>query len=146
MSWATEEMKSWLPTLLSELHRESLKPQGYRKERRTFVRDCGAYKERYNFQGSSWNGTGVKWRFYLNVGLEFTDLEPRQIWSYFANTHWATRIPSVVPEAPHWWDYSEQTDRAEIKKELAQLICRASEGLKVEASNIRNRYLAKQRP
>ena len=146
MSWAPEEMKSWLPTLLSELHREILKPQGYRKEGKTFVRDCGPYKERYNFQGSSWNGTGVKWRFYLNVGLEFTDLEPERDWSYFANTHWATRVRGVVPEAPKQWDYSEKTNRAEIKKEIAQLICRASEGLKAEASNIRNQYIAKRKP
>ena len=145
MSWTPEDMKKWLPVLLSEFHREVLKPQGYRKEGKTFVRDCGSYKERYNFQGSSWNGSGVKWRFYLNVGLEFTDLEPERNWSYFANTHWATRIRSVVPDAPRWWEYSEKTNRAEIKKELAHLIGRASESLKAEASNTRSEYVAKKR-
>lgn len=139
-------MKRWLTTLLSELHREVLKPRGFRKKGKTFVRDCGSYRERYNFQGSSWNGTGVKWRFYLNVGLEFSDLEPERYWSYFANTHWAARVESIVADAPAMWDYSEVTDREEMKRDLAGVICTASERLMTDADRIREQYIAKRKP
>ena len=49
--------KAWLAQLLSELHRESLKPAGFRKEGNTFSRDRGSYTERFNFQGSSWSNS-----------------------------------------------------------------------------------------
>ena len=135
-------MKKWLSSFLSELHREYLKPKGFRKEGKTFLRDKGSHRERLHFQGSSWNGTGVRWRFYLNAGLEFPDLEPRGRWTHFANTHWASRIKQVVPEAPVQWDYSEATDREALKKELVSIVCQASDRLALDAHSIREQYLA----
>jgi hypothetical protein len=146
MSETHVDMKRWLSILLSELHRETLKPRGFRKEGKTFVRDHGVYRERYNFQGSSWNGTGVKWRFYLNVGLEFLDLEPERYWSYFAHTHWAARLDTVVGDAPAQWDYSPETDRTELKQNLGRLIDTASEHLVAKVGKIREQYVAKRKP
>lgn len=95
--------KVWLTKLLSELHRESLKPAGFSKDGRTFSRDRGEYVERFNFQGSSWS-SAAETLFYLNVGVEFTEFGPaEQDWMYFKRTHWAARVDELVPikASPH---------------------------------------------
>src|SRR5262245_17391457 len=95
--------KAWLAELLSELHRESLKPAGFRKERNTFSKVCGAYTLRFNFQGSSWSSF-AETVFYLNVGVEFAEFGPaEQNWVYFKRTHWAGRINELLPGAPDDW-------------------------------------------
>jgi hypothetical protein len=135
-------MKNWLNDVLAELHKENLKPLGFTKVRHTFSRDCGTYWERFNFQGSTWNGTGVKWRFYINVGIEFKDLNPNPHWSYFSHTHWAARVDKLASSAPEEWDYDASTDREELKVQLAQLIVEASRTLRSRTERIRREYLA----
>ena len=134
-------MDDWIKTLLSELHVESLKHLGFRKKARTFSRDCGTYWERFNFQGSSWNSTGIKWRFYLNVGIEFKDIAPERYWSYFANTHWANRIDHLLPNAPKDWDYNQSTNKTKLKLEIIELIKEASVILATQHNNLRENYI-----
>jgi hypothetical protein len=134
--------KAWLAELLSELHRESLKPAGFRKERSTFSRDRRAYTERFNFQGSSWS-SWVETLFYLNVGVEFAEFGPAdRDWVYFKRTHWACRIDELVPGAPDDWRCGEATDRAALKAQLAELVTRASEQIAARLPELRAAYLA----
>ncbi|WP_306535296.1 DUF4304 domain-containing protein [Geobacter sp.] len=136
-------MKRWLDTLLSELQTEYLKSAGYRKQGRTFSRSRSGYTERFNVQGSSWNGTGVKWRFYLNVGIEFNDVPPELYWSYFSHTHWAARAEALVTDAPSDWNYDSNTDRVALKALLAQTIFAASRTLEARSADLRAEYLNK---
>src|SRR5688500_18080618 len=111
--------KAWLAGLLSELHRESLKPAGFRKEGNTFSRDHEVYTERFNFQGSSWS-SWAETLFYLNVGVEFSEFGPAERdWVYFRRTHWAGRIDELVPGAADDWRCGATTDRAALKAQLA---------------------------
>jgi hypothetical protein len=136
------DLKKWLSSLLSELHAESLKPLGYRKEARTISRDCGPYWERFNFQGSSWNDA-TSGRFYINVGIEFKDLAPRERWSYMPHTHWADRLETVVVSAPSQWVYDGHTDRPNTKAQLREHLIAAGPVLQGRASQLREEYLAK---
>ena len=135
-------MNKWLDQFLSGFHQAYLKKLGFRKVRHTFSRDMGSYWERFNFQGSAWNGAGKDyWTFYLNVGVEFKDLEPERNWSYFPHTHWADRIQTVVSDAPGGWDYNLDTDREALMQELASYILQASEKMAAESSGLRSHYL-----
>lgn len=133
--------KAWLSSLLSELHREALKPAGFRKEGSTFSRDRGAYTERFNFQGSI-GSTSEETLFYLNIGVEFSAYEssPRD-WIYLRNVHWATRVDDLVPETPERWVCKSDVDRATLKTELAGVIRRASEEVARRIDEIRDKYL-----
>src|SRR5215213_1963631 len=105
-------MNKWLDQFLTDFHQTYLKELGFRKVRHTCSRDMGSYWERFNFQGSTSNGAGSQyWKFYLNVGAEFKDIEPERNWSGFAHTHWADRIETVVSGAPPSWGYDLDTDR-----------------------------------
>ena len=136
------EMKGWLDEFLGEFHRTRLKPSGFKKARRTFSRDRGRYWERFNFQGSTANYPGVDdWRFYLNVGVEFKDVASRRDWSYFAQTHWAARLESVIASAPPVWKYNTRTHRFEQAEELETLILEASAKIAAHVDGIRAHYL-----
>lgn len=138
-------MNKWLNQFLSEFHQAYLKKLGFKKVRHTFSRDMGDYWERFNFQGSAWNGASDQyWTFYLNVGVEFKDLEPRRHWSYFPHTHWAERIQTVVSDAPADWEYNLNTDRHALMRELASYMSRASEKMATENSGLRGYCLEGQ--
>ena len=134
-----DTLKTLLNTLLSDVHREHLKPV----DGRTFSRDKGNYFERFHFQGSTQNYAGVEdWRFYINVGVEFKDLEPRRWWSLFPHTHWATRIDALVSGAPSHWTYNLGTDREEFINEIAMLVNSASASMARDIDRIRQQCLS----
>ena len=136
-------LKEWLNQFLSEFHRGYLKELGYKKASRTFSRDMGSYWERFNFQGSRSNDPDRdKWRFYLNVGVEFKDLEPRKYWSLFPHTHWSTRVESIVHKAPRQYEYNSRTNRETLRRELFSYLQSASEKIARESANIRIQYLS----
>jgi hypothetical protein len=117
------DLKDWLPNFLSEFHRSQLKPLGFKKERRTFWRDMGAYRECFNFQGDEFNGV-AGWRFYLNVGVEFGDLPAREHWSGFPHTLTETIVLACT---------------------LRQVTTEASRAVAGEIDQIRERVLAESR-
>lgn len=135
-----------LSQLLSALHRDHLKPAGFRKEGSTFSRAQEVYTERFHFQGSSWS-SGDETRFYLNAGVEFADYEPGiRNWMYLKNTHWACRIDRLVRGAPEHWDCSEATDQAGLARDLARLIESASGKMAARLDTLREDYLSRTRP
>ena len=102
----------------------------------------GEYWERFNFQGSAWNFADDEyWTFYLNVGVEFKDLEPQKYWSYFPNTHWADRIKTVNPDVPASWNYNLDTDQEAIMPELEAQILKASAKMANQKEGLRHHYL-----
>jgi hypothetical protein len=130
-----------LSTLFTQLHREQLKPRGFKKERYTFTRDTGPYVERFNFQGSAWSSAAEK-RFYINVGVWFPEYaEDTSGSGYFSGNHWATRVESFVPDAPPHWDVDATTDLAALSARLATLIERASSRLAERVGTCRDEYL-----
>lgn len=129
-----------LSTLFSRLHREHLKPCGFKKERYTFTRDAGPYLERFNFQGSDFSSSAEK-RFYINVGIWFPEFADDTTGSgYFSGNHWATRIARVVPEAPPHWDADGATDVAALAAQLARLVGEASGRLAERVGACRDEY------
>lgn len=135
-------MKEWLDEFLREFQKNHLKELGFKKVRRTFSRDLGDYWERFNFQGSSWNSSDEEtWLYYINLGVEFKDIEPRKYWSYFPHTHWSGRIESVVGAASVVGQYDENTNKEELAKNLKRYILEASGKMLAEIKGLRQYYL-----
>ena len=135
-------MKKWLDEFLSKFHKKYTKELGFRKVRRTFSRDKGEYFERFNFQSSMSNVSGVEnWKFYFNVGVEFKDLEPRKNWSLFPNTHWSDRLGIVLKTVPSVWEYNKNTDKDSLAKKLNEVILEASQKISKEIEGLRMHYI-----
>jgi len=111
--------------------------------RHTFSRDMDGYTERIQFQGSSGNDSDGPWRFYINLGVEFTDLPPRTPCRDFPATHCWTRIEHIVPDAPKQYDLPD-TSTAEFASELAGYLDCASRQSARQIRQIRSSY--EQRP
>jgi len=102
----------------------------------------GTYWEHFNFQASQWNGApGVHWSFYLNVGVEFKDLERRKNYVFLAQTHCAGRIEQIVLSAPHAWRYNAETNREALIRELLPLIESASQIMACNITHLRSQYV-----
>lgn len=139
-------MNKWLNQFLTDFHKTHLKKFGFSKVRHTFSRDMGKYWERFNFQSEAWNSAGNKyWKFYLNVGIEFKDLEPQKPWLYLSHTHWADRIKTVNPDAPYCWNYNLDTDREALMRELEAQILKASAKMANETAGLKRHYLKGKR-
>jgi hypothetical protein len=137
-------MKNWIPTLLSELHKQYLKPLGFTKVRQTVSRDRGGYQEHFNFQSSRSN-FGDERRFHLNVEIKFNDLDAgTQYWSYLTGgTHWAGWPRQLVKGAPEHWDCNPSTNRERLKEDLRDLILKASQRLAERASELKAEYIGR---
>lgn len=124
VSSALDVMNTEISALLSMLHKEWLKPAGFRKQRNVFFRQHEQHIERFSFQISARPGQGA---FFLNCGIEFLD-EPFVVpWIFLKDTHWGGRIRSVVANTPMDWFYNDATDLNLLATELAGLILQASE-------------------
>jgi hypothetical protein len=124
---------------LSRLHREYLKPRGYKKSRHTFSRDCGAFTERFQLQGSAWNEASGPWRFYVNVGVEFHGVPPRKPARGFPGTHCWTRIENLVPGAPVEYDLP-LADQDAFAAAVSGYVKAASERLASGIGGVRSAY------
>ena len=132
-------MLDFVEPFFRRLHREHLKPRGYTKVRRTFSRDMQAYIERVQFQGSSWNDANSPWRFYINFGLQFRELQERSPARDFPQTHCWTRIEHLVPDAPQEYDLSEG-DSPCLLQQLPAYIELASHRVAKHIHDIRKDY------
>jgi hypothetical protein len=90
----------------SLLHREYLKPLGFKKVRRTFSREHERHIERYQLQGSAWNTDGMRWTFYLNCGITFIGLPRRQPDPDFPHAHAYMRAGYFTDKALAQYDVS----------------------------------------
>lgn len=146
-------MPDVLTEFVNRLHREHLKPLGFKKQNRTFERNTGTYDERFNVQGSNWS-TAVEKRFYINVGLRFVAYQDdKSSVGYFAGiNHWGTRIEWLVPGAPKQWDVNADTDLDALLSEVKPLIDAARVQLAERQSDFvreyqeRKKRVAERRP
>jgi hypothetical protein len=112
----------------SDLHRQYLKPRGYRKVRHNFSRAMDGYVEHFGFQGSAYNDAAGAWRFYINVGVEFPELPRGNV-----------RIADVVPGAPSDFDLPASGHDA-LADRIAELVLRASESIAAQSPEIRRAF------
>jgi hypothetical protein len=134
----TSAMQAVVQQFFSRLHTSYLKAKGYKKQRHTFRRDLKGFTEHVQFQGSAWNGGDSRWRFYVNFGVQFHGLPPRDPDRDLPGTHCWTRIESIVPEAPSELTLVGEDDH--LASELALHLERASDRVAQEISLLRKRY------
>lgn len=132
-------MRDSVSQFFSRLHRDYLKPRGYKKVRHNFSREADGYTERVQFQGSAWNDSSRPWTFYINFGIEFASLAPRTPCRDFPSTHCWTRIEYLVADAPDRYDIPD-ADTTGFAAEIAGYVARASEQVRVQISQIRRVY------
>lgn len=129
--------RNWLDGFLRELHKSHMKPMGFKKTSHTFIRRHAGFRELYNFQGSRFNRPAVNpWRFHINVGVIFDDLEKPAFSMGIAGSHWASRPNIMFDGIPLYWEYDAQTDIERLAAELADVIKRCSGKLLSEIDNI----------
>ena len=131
----------------SELHRTHLKPAGFKKERRTFIRERPGFIERFQFQGSQWNDRNRPWVFYINAGVQFPDLPRMQPDMDFPHTHANDRIERILPMQEGFagrWELSESNYEAMLAR-LPPLLEQASAVLEPLAKRIYPRCKAEGR-
>jgi hypothetical protein len=110
----------------SELHILHLKARGFKKTRHTFSRSHDGYTEHYQVQGSAWNGSNVPWTFYLNCGISFDGLPPRNPDRDFPHTHAWMRAPVFTAAAQSQYDITVENLGASATQ-LAEVIRQCSE-------------------
>ncbi|MBL8125778.1 MAG: DUF4304 domain-containing protein [Pyrinomonadaceae bacterium] len=139
-------MRKWLDELASVLHRNYLKPIGFKKNARTFTRDQGEYLERINLQ-SGWSAPGMKkWTYYVNVGVVFKGIPLAGMSFGQPNVHWSQRIETIVGGAYKIRRYSEEKDTDREATELAGYVIAASENVQKEIVNIRKLVVHRKKP
>lgn len=111
---------------VAQLHREHLKPVGFKKNRHTFVRSHDGYAEHYQIQGSAWNDPSTAWSCYLNCGISFDGLPARSPDKDFPRTHGWMRSGVFVKNARPQYDVTV-ANSAVMAKEIAEVISRCSD-------------------
>ena len=125
--------------LTAQLHTRHLKPRGFKKKGRTFSCAHAAYSEHYNIQGSAWNSSDEPWRFYVNVGINFTDIPLRDaagMWKYHAHT----RLPFLVRSAPAEYDLTP-VNFEQLLEQLADEFLKCSEYFSRRHAILKESYL-----
>ena len=119
-------MKTLGDEFVTAVHFDHLKPLGFKKTRRTFVRDCGEYAEHYQVQGSAWNSGAAPWTCYLNCGISFRGLSRRAPDGDFPRTHAWMRASLFVPSAREQYDVTSLGMKS-MAAELAGVIAQCSQ-------------------
>ena len=111
--------------LLSRLHKDVLKPQGFRKEGCNFRRFPGdGLGQIINFQRSFWND-GQECRFTINIGIYAEAGEEIQNVKFKEyECHLRTRTAGVSSRyhGDHWWSIFPGRDMDKLFEELKQLM------------------------
>lgn len=105
----------------------------------------GSYTEHIQFQGSAWNDSNLPWRFYINFGVEFHDLPPRNPCRDFPATHCWTRIEALIPDAAAEYDLP-QTVSPDFAADIAASLQRSSDHVARTLPQIRSAYESKSWP
>lgn len=103
-------MRETVQRFLSKLHKETMKPLGFKKQRFTFVRQLPERVEYINFQGSAWNQQKT-WVFYINIAVEFSELASyrEQSGAWFKRAHAWGRSDGIVPHTPKQFELDDST-------------------------------------
>lgn len=101
-------------TFCSLFHASATKSAGFTKKGRLFRRKHEGFEEIFQIQGSAWNAAGEPWRFYINSGIQFSDLDVRH--RGFSDSHAGCRLSVLVSTAPEHYDVSPSTIDSVITK------------------------------
>lgn len=134
-------MNDLMKRITTNIHAEYLKTMGFKKNRQRFCLTSTNYIVHLDFQSSSWNTLRISSIFYLNIGVQFTDLPPNPYWTGIPDTHWAGRIHSLVSSAPHQWKCDEKTDIQSLIREIAGLITQGLTEIQKRATDMKQEYL-----
>jgi len=132
-------MKTLSDAFVAQLHSDHLKPVGFRKTRHTFVRSHEAYAEHYQIQGSAWNDRTRPWTCYLNCGIGFEDVLPRNPDEDFPRTHAWMRAGVFVADARSQYDVTIDNMKA-TAAEVADVIRQCSQYFQRRHSVLRECY------
>jgi hypothetical protein len=124
---------------VASLHAEHLKPLGFKKTRHTFVRSLGEYSEHFQIQGSAWNDSQGPWTCYLNCGISFEGLPPRNPDRDFPRTHIWKRAEDFVRQARAEYKVTSRNIEA-TAAQLADVIHRCSEYFRRRNAVLRKQY------
>ena len=131
-------------SFLAALHALHMKPRGYTKVRGTFSKSGVGYVNRIMIQGSAWNTDAEKCRFYINCGMEFSDLPPRVPARDFPGTHCWARSDVIMPGTPSEFDY--EIGHSDFILEVATLISKVSSIVERRWPQYREDYLRTASP
>ena len=102
-------MRPLISRFFTELHKTTMKPLGFRKERHRFVRENGDRTEIVDFQGSSWNSREGPWRFYINIAIGFHDVPHKAGKGLWSCAHACGRIGALVKDASPHFDLDDKS-------------------------------------
>ena len=123
----------------SELHATHLKPLGFKKTRHTFSRSHEGFTERYNIQGSAWNDHDGPWTCYVNCGISFDELPPRNPDSDFPRTHAWMRAQHFTSRALPQYDITPD-NLASSAALVADVILQCSDYFRRRHTYLREHY------
>jgi hypothetical protein len=132
-------MKTLGDAFVEQLHRDHLKQVGFRKTRHTFVRSHELYTEQYQIQGSAWNDRPEPWTCYLNCGIGFDGVAPRNPDRDFPRTHAWMRAGVFVADARSQYDVTIDSMTV-TAAEVADVIRRCSHYFQRRHSVLRDCY------
>jgi hypothetical protein len=78
------------------VHTAVFKPAGFTRVRHTFSRKEDGYLVAFQFQGSDWNDSTRPWTFYLNAGIQFSDIPRRTPDRDFPTIHTWIRVSYML--------------------------------------------------
>ena len=125
----------------ARLHREHLKPIGFKKTRRTFDRQHVGWCEYYQVQGSAWNRSDSPWVFYLNCGISFDGVSRRVPDSDFPRAHAYMRCGFFVPDSRAQYDVTAENETP-LLEEVAVVVQRCSNYFSARHDALRELYEA----
>jgi hypothetical protein len=138
-------MREIVNRFVSQLYLAKLKSLGFRRSGHTFRRKAESYVESFQIQGSAWNNSNTTplilraspepWRFYVNVGVRFldiNDLDDSQ------QEHATGRIEGLVPESDGVYRLTAQ-NLEQLVEEVGSHIARAREVLPETFPRVRER-------
>jgi hypothetical protein len=119
-------MQDILKRMVTELHKASFKPNGFKKTGGRFLRTDGVARQTLMFSSSRWNSANGPVQFSIHIWLEFTDI-PHDVGSPFSGLPLSTYIAhlgALVPEAPPFFELTAANYES-IKSQLLVILPRA---------------------
>ncbi|SRR5258706_4193445 len=126
----------WLSEFINDYLAPDLRMLGFRKKRRRFRKDRGAFFEYYSFE----DRRSVS-EFFLWVGVEFKDISSQKYSSILTHCqiHWAMPIHRVLSEAPKYFAYDIKTSKDDLKETVVKLISNAGDVIDKDVELIRQK-------
>lgn len=128
-------MQQLIKSLITELHANFFKPNGFTKERQRFRRVIDTAMQEVGFQSSQWNSSGGPITFYVNVSVGFTDIPMKDGKPAMTGNG---RIEGLVSDAPSQFDLTP-ANYDDIRGQLLSFLPQALSELPKHYDDVRHR-------